>query len=791
MLAVAKAATGTARHAERATRAVQNALDTLDGHHGSSSGNTKNLIDTFACMGGNTKGKGGGKGERETYEQKDKRLAKEISDSCKAHDQQSLTTLWRVQAQHWRSAETRDWGTARNSGRGSRPRGRSQSPAGVRTKTKARARSSSAGSNASKSSKSSTASTASAKQRKLKLLKEKRAQKAEEKKRAKENRQSAADEPKGAEPRPTRLCAQCFYSATYITSVKCFSCKRPFPTCTAFVAPAPAPADAVTPPAPSPACDTAMATLQQLSATSKAREATYLEAAKRGERTVTIVAPGEKPPPPPPPPMPAPTAGSNAAQLAQPVTPAVILVDEDERAAAASTAELTSLNAKREALQKQILAWAGTPLEAAMKDHAKELDIQIKKLMDARQLALEPHQVEELLSQCRAELALAMQAEAAAETTTKAQLETFRTRADATDEAYKKEIKDLLAAHEASQKMMLEERASLVKTTDELQAAAKERVAAIRARIDAAQAQVAAAAPAVGQAPPQDSAHASASACPAVSVEAQKQATMVHQQQVDALTAQLEEAKRNLQFQAAAKSAELEETRKAMQRQVDATALELQQQKEATAAADTKAKRVCANAAAAAKARKAPTTLLPPAVLPRPAAPICEKAVQSLCVLRNALRMLAMQETPVPFTWADMGAAKLSWEEFCTLVPPLVTADSIPGLDHTAGPPAADQIPRRILECLRTQLDTIAVEWETKNAAEAMMADVRAQATAFATQMLDQAKRIQERKRCAEPAENAEEAPAPKAAAPDDTALEVQAAPDAQEGTTAYTQWPL
>ena len=39
-----------------------------------------------------------------------------------------------------------------------------------------------------------------------------------------------------------------------------------------------------------------------------------------------------------------------------------------------------------------------------------------------------------------------------------------------------------------------------------------------------------------------------------------------------------------------------------------------------------------------------PTSLLPPAVLPKPLMPACTQAAQALYVLRGSLHMLAMQE---------------------------------------------------------------------------------------------------------------------------------------------------
>ena len=104
-------------------------------------------------------------------------------------------------------------------------------------------------------------------------------------------------------------------------------------------------------------------------------------------------------------------------------------------------------------------------------------------------------------------------------------------------------------------------------------------------------------------------------------------------------------------------------------------------------------------------------------------------------------------------------------------MPADVTAQSVPQLDRVKGPVETEQVPRRILECLRTQLDAIATEWATNHAAEATKEDLRQQANAFAETILDQAKRIQERKRVADPAADAKVAKSAPSAEPAAQAL--------------------
>ena len=144
--------------------------------------------------------------------------------------------------------------------------------------------------------------------------------------------------------------------------------------------------------------------------------------------------------------------------------------------------------------------------------------------------------------------------------------------------------------------------------------------------------------------------------------------------------------------------------------------------------------------------------------------PTSEGAAQALYVLRSALKTLAMQENQVLFTWADLAAAKLDWNDFCTLVPAAVTAESVQDLDHVQGPQLTDQIPRRTLECLRVQLDTIVTQWTAMNTEAAAKNELQTQASSFAATILDQAKRIQDKKRTAEPLEKSQPA---KIAAPD------------------------
>ena len=470
-------------------------------------------------MGGNMKGKGGGKGkgkERpgEGFDEKTKRLAKEVSQATADQNAEGLAYLWKVQDKHLNSSEwwpsTKGKGKDKGAGKG-KFASETAKVLALRSEVKAlkaeankkgkdkakdkqtRGRSPSAGS-ARSSSAGSNASAASTKSARAASRQEKRERKAKKKD---EDKKALANADGSQDPRPTRLCAACLHAGTWASSTKCHKCKKPFAACSAVVPQVMlAASDSAAPPPSSPACDAAMATLQQLGTAAKAREASYLGAAQKATKSVTVVAPGEATPPPPPPPPPpsSQTSALTSANGATATPAAVNLATEDSKDADASATELATLRTKREKLQGQLADYVGIDLEAAMRSHATALDAQIEKLMAKRQQALEPHQLQELISLHRAELCTAMQVEAAAEASTKSRLEGFDKRAAEADQAYRTDIENLLEAHAASQKLLLEERAALVTALETSHAEAKGKVAALQARIDAAQAQVGAAA---------------------------------------------------------------------------------------------------------------------------------------------------------------------------------------------------------------------------------------------------------------------------------------------------------
>ena len=101
-------------------------------------------------------------------------------------------------------------------------------------------------------------------------------------------------------------------------------------------------------------------------------------------------------------------------------------------------------------------------------------------------------------------------------------------------------------------------------------------------------------------------------------------------------------------------------------------------------------------------------------------------------------------------SWNDLLQFKMTWEDFSKLVPFHVAQESLPDLDAAAGPPSDQPIPRRLLACLRDQMDVLAHEHFKANAKSETRAEVTAEANTFAQTILDEAKRIQEKKRPAE-----------------------------------------
>ena len=119
------------------------------------------------------------------------------------------------------------------------------------------------------------------------------------------------------------------------------------------------------------------------------------------------------------------------------------------------------------------------------------------------------------------------------------------------------------------------------------------------------------------------------------------------------------------------------------------------------------------------------------------------------------MRLLAQQDEPVAVTWADLSRAHVSWDDFLQLVPLRVVAKSVSKVGSKTAPEPTHIVPRKLLELLRSQLDVLAAQWSASDAAASQQAELNAQAAVWATSLLDQAKRITDRKRIPEVAAEA------------------------------------
>ena len=154
--------------------------------------------------------------------------------------------------------------------------------------------------------------------------------------------------------------------------------------------------------------------------------------------------------------------------------------------------------------------------------------------------------------------------------------------------------------------------------------------------------------------------------------------------------------------------------------------------------------------------RPDPAALVPAASLPTPQLPETLGAQLAMFNLRQALLLLAEQDIPTLVTWADLGRAHLSWADMCLLVPAHTIQESVVVADFTTGPPQEDAVPRRVLGLLRKQLDCIIAEFVAANSVTAAKAEQDQLHLVWTTAVMNQARRLQDRKRPADgPAERA------------------------------------
>ena len=97
--------------------------------------------------------------------------------------------------------------------------------------------------------------------------------------------------------------------------------------------------------------------------------------------------------------------------------------------------------------------------------------------------------------------------------------------------------------------------------------------------------------------------------------------------------------------------------------------------------------------------------------------------------------------------WGDLASGHLHWTDVVKLMPFHLIEESVQGIDPSNGPEPDAPVPRRVLELLRKQLDTIVSLWTNDNAIQAAKAEEQHARSDWAQKVLDQAKRVQEHKR--------------------------------------------
>ena len=192
-----------------------------------------------------------------------------------------------------------------------------------------------------------------------------------------------------------------------------------------------------------------------------------------------------------------------------------------------------------------------------------------------------------------------------------------------------------------------------------------------------------------------------------------------------------------------------------------------------------KGKQVKAQAVALAAIPKAsvPATLKKVPALPAPSLPADPLIVNAMQVVRSGFVLLDMQDSPVAVTWSELLSQHFSWATFCTLVPWEIIGETEPPFAKDAGPSPQHTVPQRLLGCLRSQLNELATQEVWRTAQQASVEAVQEEASAFAHKCLDQAIRMQNRKRLAASPE-ADNTKREKSA-PDTTAASTEVAADA------------
>ena len=504
-------------------------------------------------------------------------------------------------------------------------------------------------------------------------------------------------------PRETQICLNCTFKGTYATSKRCLVCTIPFAVSNSAAPASPPPsATPAAPPPPvlSPAGDAAVQALTQIKADSAARLVTFAQvtaapivrspapapALLPACPAVATAAPAGAPaaaPPPPPPPPPG--TPPAAAQLA--LSPDMV-----------EAKQLLALRAEHSKTVAQKAAFADAPaVLTALSARATELDLQITALLAKRQLAMEPHQIAAVLSQRQLELGQATKAAADLDVAANGRMATFDKQAHSINDGFIADVKAILAAQEAAKMGFVAEREALwVSLNAEIQTA-RDKVTSLQALVNAAD-----------TANLRHNTNAQSAAQVAAQATADAAAAAAHQHEA-------------LRLQLVAQQQSLADTKAALD--VQAAALNAQQQVMQQAA------------------------IRPLAVLPPAALPADPDVALGLYRLRQSLLLLAQQESVVLVSWENLATSSLSWDECIKLVPAAVVAESISDLDHILGPDLTSAVPRRVLELIRAQLDALAAEWLKSNAEVAAKAELTEQVNAWTQSTLDQARRLQTRKR--------------------------------------------
>ena len=670
-------------------------------------------------MGG--KGKSKGKG-RESYDQKSQRLEQEIAYLHRVQEGHLGSGEW------WpddRAARKSDSGKGKGRGKGSRrdrsqSRNRSRSKSRGRSTTPRRPRSKSADKPRNRSSSRQRSASAKRKQKEEEHKKE-QAAKREEKQKQKEKEK----EQRAGAPRQTKLCTACYFDATYATSRRCYKCKTPFSDAAA------APLAQATPtqqPATTPTGEAAVAALQKFG---KAQEAT---------KTLSFAdAVNSSPPAAPSAPKSTPAAAKPDQASSTPQHMVVDLTESDAKATEDLAKQLISLKAQRTTADAQRTAFADVPhLQAAFTQHVQELDKKILAITASRQMALAPHQLGQVIAQRQFEVADALRRKTDADEKAVSRLADFDKYVETVETDFKAKLKALTDAHQAATEGFVAERKSLV-------ADHEADITAAQQALDAANAQLLQAISAqTAQQATRQAADTNAPAAAAQAPAPAQQPVATQQQQQQQLQQQQQQQQQQLQQQQAQQAAH------------DATLQQAQQQ------LTQQLQTIQAQAAQIAAQQQSITTasqpqpinlaaLKPIAPLPSPVVPSDPAVAHSLQVVRSALALLDMQDVPLAPTWGELFSGSLTWPAFCALVPHEVVAEVDPKVSKEKGPNLTDVMPRRLVGCLKAQLNDLATQDAWKQAHNATIQQIQQDASSFAEQTLQQAKRIQDRKRTTPP----------------------------------------